>query len=86
VSKEVSEKQKESYKKAQVQIQKSQKDERKAKSDNDDLFAILLRFIQNPYYEELIPMIIELLQISTPSRLILIYIAILYPEAALYIL
>jgi hypothetical protein len=58
VSKEVSEKQKESYKKAQAQIQKSQKDEKKAKSDNDDLFAILLRFIQNPYYEELIPMIV----------------------------
>ncbi len=80
------EKQRDAYKKAQVQLQKSQKDEKKAKGDNEDLFAILLRFIQNPYYEELIPIITELLQISTPSRFIIALIALIYPEAALYVL
>jgi hypothetical protein len=48
---EKSEKQKESYKKAQTQIQKSKKDEKKAKGDNEELFHILTRFISNPYYE-----------------------------------
>ncbi len=78
---EKSEKQKESYKKAQVQIQKSQKDEKKAKWDNDELFHILTRFIQNPYYESLIPDITDLLAISLPSRPIIAILALIYPDA-----
>ncbi len=85
-SREQSEKQRESYKKAQAQIQKSQKDEKKAQWDNEDLFRILERFIQNPYYDELVPSITELLQISVPSRFILSMIALFYPEASLHIL
>ena len=83
---EKSEKQKESYKKAQAQIQKSQKDEKKAKWDNDELFDILTRFIQNPYYESLIPTLTELLIIALPSRPIIGILALIYPDAAHYVL
>ncbi len=83
---EKSEKQKESYKKAQAQIQKSQKDEKKAKWDNDELFDILTRFIQNPFYESLIPTLTELLIIALPSRPIIGILALIYPDAAHYVL
>jgi hypothetical protein len=79
---EKSEKQKESYKKAQAQIQKSQKDEKKAKWDNDELFHVLSRFIQNPYYEALVPRITELLTIALPSRPIIGMLCLIYPDAA----
>lgn len=85
-SREQSEKQKESYKKAQAQIQKTQKDEKKAQWDNEGLFLILERFIQNPYYEEFIPSITELLKISIPSRFIIFFISLFYPEASLHML
>ncbi len=85
-NREQSEKQRESYKKAQAQIQRSQKDEKKAKWDNEDLFGILERFIQNPYYEELIPLVTQLLSKSVPSRYILWIIALFYPEATIYVL
>lgn len=83
---EKSEKQKESYKKAQAQIQKSQKDEKKAKGDNDSLFIILSRFIQNPYYEEIVPLITNLLAKTVPSRYIISIIALFYPEATIHVL
>jgi hypothetical protein len=83
---EKSEKQKESYKKAQAQIQKSQKDEKKAKWDNDELFHILSRFIQNPYYESLVPSLTELLTIALPSRPIIGLLALIYPDASHYVL
>lgn len=79
---EKSEKQKESYKKAQAQIQRAQKDEKKAKWDNDELFHILTRCIQNPYYESLIPTITGLLVIALPSRPIIGILALIYPDAA----
>jgi hypothetical protein len=82
VVREKSEKQKESYKKAQVQIQKAQKDEKKAKWDNDELFHILIRFIGNPYYESLIPQVTELLSVALPSRPIIGMLALIYPDAA----
>lgn len=85
-AKESSEKQRESYKKAQAQLQKSRKDEKKAKWDNEALFQILLRFIQNPYYEEFVPEITDLLAHSVPARYILNFTALIYPESALYIL
>ena len=83
---EKSEKQKESYKKAQAQIQRAQKDEKKAKGDNDELFQILTRFIQNPYYESLVPRLTELLSIAFPSRPILGMLALIYPDAAYLVL
>lgn len=82
---EKSEKQKESYKKAQAQIQKAQKDEKKAKQDNNELFNILTRFIQNPYYEKLLPRITELLTVALPSRPIIGMLALIYPDAAYHI-
>ncbi len=82
---ERSEKQKESSRRAQSQLQKTQKDEKKAKQDNDDLFIILARFIKNPLYEDLIPSVVLLLQNSFPSRFTLIIIALVYPEAAHYL-
>ena len=81
----MSEKQREKAKKAQAQLQKTQKDEKKAQADNVALFAILVRFIENPLYEELIPSITELLTRSFPSRFILTIVAIIYPEAAQYL-
>ena len=83
---EKSEKQRESYKKAQAQIQRAQKDEKKAKQDNDELFQILLRFIKNPYYESLVPRVTDLLIAAMPSRPIIWMIALIYPDAAHYIL
>jgi hypothetical protein len=83
---EKSEKQKESYKKAQAQIQRAQKDEKKAKWDNDELFHILTRFIQNPYYEVLIPQITDILSIALPSRPIIGMLALIYPDAAHHVL
>lgn len=83
---EKSEKQKESSKKAQAKLQKTQKDEKKAKADNTELFIILSKFIQNPFYEELIPGVNKLLEKTFPSRPILVLVSLLYPEATLYIL
>lgn len=82
---EMSDKQKEKAKKAQAQLQKTQKDEKKAQRDNDALFAILLRFIQNPLYEELIPVVSKLLEETFSSRYILSVISLFFGEAALYI-
>lgn len=82
---EKSEKQKESSRRAQAQLQKTQKDEKKAKQDNDDLFLLLARFIQNPLYESLIGDVVLLLQNAYPSRFILVLIALVYPEAAHYL-
>ncbi|NRH20581.1 hypothetical protein HOO68_00870 [Candidatus Gracilibacteria bacterium] len=82
---EKSEKQKESYKKAQAQIQRAQKDEKKAKGDNNELFHILTRFIQNPFYESLIPRLTELLSIALPSRPIIGILALVYPDAAYHV-
>ena len=73
---------KESYKKAQAQIQKAQKDEKRAKWDNDELFQILTRFIKNPYYEVLISPVTDILSISLPSRPIIGMLALIYPDAA----
>ena len=84
--KEYSEKQKEAYKKAQSQLQKTKKDEGKAQVDRDVLFQILTRFIQNPYYEEFIPRITDVLAKEVPARLIMSLISLVYPEAALHIL
>lgn len=83
---EKSEKQRESAKKAQSQLQKTQKDEKKAKSDNDDLFLILKKFIQNPLYEELVPGVVLLLEKGVTSRFILVITALLHPDSTLYIL
>jgi hypothetical protein len=81
-----SEKQRESSRRAQAQLQKVQKDEKKAKTDNEDLFRILSRFIQNPLYSDLIWSITILLQENFPSRYLLFLIALVYPEASYYLL
>ncbi len=82
---EKSEKQRESSKKAQSQLQKTKKDEQKAKGDNDALFQILIHFIKNPYYEDLVPLVTELLEKWFPSRYILSLVALVYPDAALFL-
>lgn len=82
---EKSEKQKESAKKAYSQLQKTQKDEKKAKGDNEQLFLLLTRFIQNPLYEELIPGVTTLLELAFPSRFILSIVSLVYPDAADYV-
>lgn len=80
-TREQSEKQKESYKKAQAQIQRAQKDEKKAKWDNNELFQILIQFIQDPHYDSLTPVVTELLMASTPARPIIALLALVYPDA-----
>ncbi|MFZ2255717.1 MAG: hypothetical protein WAW59_02785 [Patescibacteria group bacterium] len=50
------------------------------------MFLILERFIQNPYYEELIPLITSLLGNAVPSRYIVSLIALFYPEATIHLL
>ncbi|PID84394.1 hypothetical protein CSB09_01115 [Candidatus Gracilibacteria bacterium] len=84
-SKETQEKQKAQSQKAQSQLQKVQKDEKKAQGDDRELFEILKKFINNPYYSSLIPDITFLLSHSIPSRAILAMIALFYPEASYYI-
>lgn len=86
VSTEKSEKQKESSKKAQAQLQKIQKDEKKAKGDNEDLFIILSKFIQNPLYEPLVPRVTLLLEKTYSSRFIMSIVALVFPEAAYFVL
>lgn len=44
------------------------------------------RFIQNPYYEDLVPLVTELLQKSAPARYIITTIALFYPEATVHLL
>ena len=82
---EKSEKQRESSRKAQSQLQKTKKDEQKAKGDNDALFQILIHFIKNPYYEDLVPLVTKLLEEGFPSRYILSLVALIYPDAALFL-
>lgn len=85
-SKEKSERQKESSKRAQSQLQKIQKDEKKAKWDNEDLFLILSRFIQNPLYETQILWVTSLLEKTYSSRFIMSVVALVFPEAAQFVL
>lgn len=84
-NKEQNEKQRDAYKKAQAQLQRVQKDEKKAQQDDKKLFTILTQFIQNPYYTSIIPDVTELLVISTPSRCVLSIISLLYPDAAMLV-
>ena len=44
----------EKARKAQIQLKKIQKDEKSAQNDNQKLFLILSRFIQDSYFESLI--------------------------------
>lgn len=44
------------------------------------------RFIQNPYYSDLVPVVTKLLSLGVPARFIIFFIAIVYPEASLYLL
>ncbi len=71
-------------KKAERFIQKAQKDERRARSDNDDLFLILAKFLKNHFFDELFQPITSLLERAFPSRVILGLVAFVYPEATLY--
>lgn len=82
---EKSEKQREAAKKAHSQLQKTQKDEKKARWDSDALFTILIHFIKNPYYEDLVPFVTWLLEQWFPSRYILGLVWLVYPDAALHL-
>lgn len=84
-TKESHEQYQERSRQTQAKLRRIQKDESKAKNDNDQLFRILLRFIQDPYYESLIPTISDLLSASTPSRLLIALIGLYYPDAAYFL-
>ena len=74
----------EQAKKAQAQLQKVKKDEKKSQWDNEKLFDLLQKFIQDPYYQDLIPTISHLLSLSTPSRALIGLLGLFYPDAAYY--
>lgn len=85
VSESASEQYSEKAKKAQSQLKKIQKDEKMAQWDNQKLFLILARFINDPYYEKLIKNIVSLLQIGTPSRAVIALISLFYPDATFFV-
>lgn len=80
-----SEQYQERAKKVQIQLKKIQKDEKQSKWDNQKLFLILSRFIADPYYEAFIPHVSSLLAISFPSRGVIAFIALFYPDATFYV-
>ena len=73
-------------KRAQAQLKKIQKDEKSARGDNQKLFLILTRFIQDPYYASLINDVTALLSATIPSRGVISMIALFYPDATFYVL
>jgi len=83
-ARESGEQYREQAKKAQAQLQRVKKDEKKSQGDNDKLFDLLQKFIQDPYYQDLIPRLSQLLAISTPSRGIMALLGLFYPDAAYY--
>lgn len=82
--KEASEKYQERAKQTQARLQQVKKDESHAQKDSEHLFLILSKFIQDEYYEALIPTVTELLRVAFPSRAIIAYIGLFYPDAAYY--
>lgn len=83
-TRETSEQQKEkkdSYKKWLAWIKRTQKDEKKAQKDNDFLFKIVSKILENEKYDILLPFIVELLEIWTPSNFILWGLSLVYEEA-----
>ncbi len=83
---ESSEQHQDRAKKTRAQLQKAQKDEKKAQKDNDALFTILRKFIEDSYYVQMIPVISDLLRLSVPSRVIIAHLALFYPDATYYVL
>lgn len=82
---ENSEQYQEKARKTQSQLKKIQKDENQAKQDNQKLFLILSRFISDEYYSDLISDVSSLLQASIPSRWIISFIALFYPDATYFL-
>ena len=83
-TRETSEQQKEkkdSYKKWLAWIKRTQKDEKKAQKDNDFLFKIVSKILENEKYDILLPFIVELLEIWTPSNFILWGLSLVYVPA-----
>lgn len=75
----------EKARKAQIQLKKIQKDEKFAQNDNQKLFLILSRFIQDSYFESLIGEVSALLNAGVSSRVIIAFIALFYPDATFYV-
>ena len=75
----------EKARKAQIQLKKIQKDEKSAQNDNQKLFLILSRFIQDSYFESLIGEVSALLSAGVSSRVIIAFIALFYPDATFYV-
>lgn len=73
-------------KKAQIQLKKIQKDEKRAQGDDERLFLILSRFIQDPYFAPLIQNVASLLSLGMPSRAVIAFISLLYPDATYFVL
>lgn len=69
----------------QAQLKRIQRDEKQAKNDNQKLFLILSRFIQDAYYADLITDVSVLLSSNIPARGVLAFIALLYPDATYYV-
>ncbi|EKE26757.1 MAG: hypothetical protein ACD_4C00159G0002 [uncultured bacterium (gcode 4)] len=84
-TKEEQKEKKERYSKSLAWIQRTQKDEKKAKKDNDNLFDIIIEILKNEKYDILIPFVIDLLKIESPSNFILWSLSLVYSDAAILI-
>lgn len=77
-----SEKQREKTSKAIMGIKKTQKDEWRAKRDNDFLYECLRKIISSKQYDELIPHIFPLFSAEIPSNFIIGVFSLVYKPAS----
>jgi hypothetical protein len=84
-TKEEQKEKKDRFAKSLAWIGRTQKDEKKAKKDNDNLFDIIKEILKDPKYDVLIPFVVETLKIQTPSNFILWSLSLIYNDAALLI-
>lgn len=76
---------KDNFKKWLAWIKRTQKDEKKAKKDNDFLFDIIVEILRDKKYDILIPFIVELLEIWAPSNFIIWAVSLIYDKANILI-
>lgn len=84
-TKEEQKEKKERHDKSLAGIGRTQKDEKKAKKDNNNLINIIVEILKQPQYDILIPFVVELLKIESPSNFILGGLSLIYNNAALLI-
>ena len=79
-TKEQQKERKDNYSKSIAWIQRTQKDEKKAKKDNDYLFDIIKEILKDPKYDILLPFVVDTLKIQSPSNFILWALSLVYKK------